>query len=304
VIPLLLGLLTGNARAQACVCSRNIALPTGSALGAGSVILSLEGGYALTGNPEVYDGVSVTDRLGNSMANMYMPPHRITTASLSGSVGLTDDLSLAATVPWMQIQHPEPSEMPGDVGSRSLADAEIGLKWGRLVKDKNSFYGLSAAATLPTGKVVEDSPVRSGRGTTGVTGGLNGGTKLSARAALAASLTGSTGFGADEGGYAVGPSGGFALGTRYSPRENGPVSVLAYGLLRWAGLDRQDALIYQNTGFLTTDLSLGASWTFWSKDTRSAGLLVRGQVPIWQVVGDPMYTENFGASLALSATVL
>jgi hypothetical protein len=70
--------------------------------------------------------------------------------------------------------------------------------------------------------------------------------------------------------------------------------------LRWQGEGRRDPLVYDNSGFTTLDLAIATGFTFWEKEKRSAALSARVQSPLWQVVGDPMYAENFSASLGVS----
>ena len=89
-------------------------------------------------------------------------------------------------------------------------------------------------------------------------------------------------------------------GVKLSPRENGKLEIAVLGIERWSGKDRQDALIYKNSGYLVTDLALAMSYTFWASTVRSAGFSVRLQAPLVQTIVDPMYAENFGASAGLN----
>lgn len=292
-----------DAHAQACVCSRNIALPSGAVSRPGEVVVGLDYGLSLSGDGDRWQGLSVTDRYGDSMAGMFMAPHFVQTGSLTATVGLPKGFALSSTLPYLIIQHVGESEMPGDVDSSALADVDLTAKWSWLAKDKRSFFGAATGLTFPTGEVVADSPVRSGRGTFGSTARVDGGWKASPKLAVLGSLTGGTGFGADPTGYVVGRSASLALGTRGSLRENGKLNLAGFGLLRWQGTDRQDALVYKNTGFLTADLAFAAGWTFWEKALRSASLSAKIEAPVWQVVGDPMYAENVAGSLGVSAVV-
>ena len=129
---------------------------------------------------------------------------------------------------------------------------------------------------------------------------LQAGTKLAPKLAIAGQLSGATGFGADETGYVVAPNASAVFGGRWSPRENGRLNFALFALERWSGHDRKDALVYRDSGYLITDLSIAASYTFWEKALRSASFTVRAQAPLYQIVGDPMYAENFGGSLAVS----
>ncbi|MBM4364814.1 MAG: transporter [Deltaproteobacteria bacterium] len=292
-----------QAHAQACVCSRNIAMPSGAVSRPGAVLFSLDYGAALSGDIEGWQGFSVTDLYGDSMAGMYMPPHFVQTVTLGGSVGLPANFAIAANLPYVIVHHVEPSEMPGDVDSNDPGDVDITVKYGWADKSKKFFLGGSLGPTLPTGTVIADSPVRSGRGTFGLTGTASGGLKLNPKLATVVQLAGSTGFGADDTGYTLGPTWNALAGVRWSPRENGRFSLAGYGIYRWTGTDQQDALVYRNTGSQAIDLAASGSYTFWEKEMRSAALSARVQVPLWQVVGDPMYIENVAGGLGISATV-
>ncbi|MFZ5479273.1 MAG: hypothetical protein ACOZNI_21085 [Myxococcota bacterium] len=284
--------LSGEAAAQACVCARNVALPTGAVTRPGEGVFSLDYGIGLSGDTTGWRGFSVTDLHGDSMAGMYMPPHVVNSATLNASVGLPAGFSITGALPWIDIRHAAPSEMPGDVDSSSLADASVGVRWGWVGKDKRTFVGAQVGATLPTGKVVEDTPVRAGKGAVGGLLGLQASRKVSARTALLAAAGATPTLFVPPDGYVVGSGGNIAIGARWSPRENGRVSFTGLGLLQVQGTDRQDALVYRNTGSTAIDASLGAGWNVWGKGDRSVTLVARVQVPVWQVVGDPMYAEN------------
>ena len=296
-------LATQEAHAQACVCSRNIALPSAQVSRRGEVELLAEYSLSMTGDGERWDGLSVTDRYGDSMAGMFMAPHRVQTASLTATVGLPRGFSLSSTLPYQITQHIGVSQMPGDVDASALADIDLTAKWSRLSEDQRQFFGASTGLTFPTGEVLADSPVRSGRGTFGGAARVDGGWKATPKLAILGSVSGGAGFGADPTGYKVGRSASLALGTRGSPRENGKLSLAGFGLLRWQGTDRKEELVYQNTGFLTADLAFATGWTFWERGQRSASLSGRVQAPIWQVVGDPTYAENLTGALSLGAVV-
>lgn len=296
---LLLSLLP-QAHAQACVCSRNVALPTGNMSRPWEGVISAEYNLALSSDPEAWNGFYVKDLHGDSMAGMYMPPHRIQTASLTPSLGLPRQLAVSVTLPWLDVHHLAPSEMAGDVDERSIGDVDAQLRWNHVARDQSWFAGVSGGPTFPTGEVVEYTPTRAGRGAFGLTGMAQAGRKLAPRVGLATSLAGTTGLGADSTGYTVAPNASATAGARFSPRENGRFNVAAFTLLRWQGRDRQDALTYQNTGYVSHDLSLGVSWNAWARGLRSATLTGRAVVPLWQVVGDPMYAENFALGAGLS----
>jgi hypothetical protein len=89
-------------------------------------------------------------------------------------------------------------------------------------------------------------------------------------------------------------------GVKWWPRENGKLNLSLYAMERWSGKDTKDALVYQNSGFLITDLAGALSYTFWADKMRSAAVTVKAQSPVLQVVGDPMYAENFTTSLGVS----
>ncbi len=292
-----------QAHAQACVCSRNIAMPSGSVSRPGAVLFSLDYGASMSGDIEGWQGFSVTDLYGDSMAGMYMPPHFVQTITLGAGVGLPAGFALGANLPYVMVFHVKPSEMPGDVDSADPGDVDITLKYGWSNKEGKFFLGGSLGPTLPTGTVIADSPVRSGRGAFGLTGTVSAGMKLNPKLASVVQLAGSTGLGPDDTGYTLGPSWNLLAGARWSPRENGRFSMAGYGIYRWTGTDQQDALVYKNTGSQAIDLAVAGSYTFWEKEMRSAALMARVQAPLWQVVGDPMYIENVAGGIGLGATV-
>ena len=119
---------------------------------------------------------------------------------------------------------------------------------------------------------------------------------------LAGQISGATGFGPDTTGYVVAPSASVVGGVGWTPRENGRASLALFVLERWMGHDRKDALVYKNSGSLITDLALAGSYTVWEKKLRSASVTLRAQAPVFQVVGVPMYAENFGGSASVSVT--
>jgi hypothetical protein len=295
---------TLDAHAQACVCSRNVALPSGNVQRAGEGIVALDYGLNLEADPSLWQGFSVVDRYGDSMAQMYMPPMLVHTGSLTATLGLPRHFSVSTTVPYMYKNNLGESEMPGDTDLDSFNDVDLTLKWGHVDEKMTTFYGASAGLTFPTGTVIPESPVRSGRGVFGMNVGLNAGTKVSPRLALAAQVSRSDGFGADDTGYVVAPNASVVAGGRWSPRENGRLNFALFALERWAGHDRQDALVYKNSGYLITDLSVASTYTFWEKALRSASFTVRVQAPVFQIVGDPMYAENFGGSVGVSVVAL
>jgi len=298
-----IALLAPEALAQACICSRNVALPSGAVSRAWEGAVALDYGLSLSGDGDAWRGFSVTDRHGDSMAGMFMPPHLVQTASLGMTLGLPAGFSASATLPWMDVHHIGHSEMPGDVDSRSLADTSLLLGWGHLFEDGKTFVGGSVGATLPTGKVVPDTPVRAGKGAVGALVGVVVTRKAGPKVGLALSMAASPTLFTPPDGYRVGSGGNVALGARWSPRENGRVNFSLFGIGQHLGTDREEFLVYKNTGYLSADLALGANWNFWAKELRSATLSVRGQLPLWQVVGDPMYAENFAVGGGVSAVI-
>lgn len=295
-------LLVSPAHAVACVCARNVALPSAGVLRPWAGVFGLDYGARLDADPDLWRGFAVKDLYGDSMAGMYMPPMLVHTASLSATLGLPAHFSVSATLPYMYKDLLGASEMPGDTDLSSLNDVDLTVHWAVETKDKKTFLAASAGPTFPTGTVVPNSPVRSGRGVVGAGGSLSAGTKLSPKVAIAAQLGGSTGFGPDAGGYTVAPTANLVAGVQWTPRENGRLSLAVLGIERWSGTDQQDALVYKNSGYLITDVAAVASYTFWEDKLRSAGFTVRAQAPVYQVVGDPMYAENFGGSLGLTVT--
>lgn len=295
-----LSFLANEAYAQACVCARGVALPNGNVMRPGAGMLTLDYGASLSGDTQAWRGFFVDDLYGDSMAGMYMAPHAVQTGSLNASVGLPAQFSLSATLPYTYTQHVGISEMPGDVDSHSFADADLNGRWVKSLNRGKAFYGFTAGFSLPTGEVVPDSPVRGGRGVVGGNVSASAGAKLHPKAGVAVQIGGSAGFGPDPTGYTVAPSASLVLGAWWTPRENGRLGLALFAMERWSGNDQQDALIFKNTGFLTTDLAAAASYSFWEQGLRSASLSVRAQVPVYQQVGDPMYAENFGANVGMS----
>ena len=91
-------------------------------------------------------------------------------------------------------------------------------------------------------------------------------------------------------------------GVQYTPRENGRLSLALLGVERWSGRDWQDGQVYRDSGYLVTDLAIAAGYTVWQQEQRAISLTLRAQAPLVQIVGDPMYAENFGASAGIQAT--
>ncbi len=290
-------LTAGFAYAQACICSRNVALPGGSVSRPWELGIGLDYGASISGDDAAWRGLSVTDRYGDSMAGMYMPPHVIQTAAISANVGLPEGFSAGTTLPYMSVLHVAPSEMPGDVDNHSFADMNVVGRWGKLTENRKTFFMATAGVTLPTGTVVADTPVRAGKGAVGGLVGVQTSHKISPYTALAAAINATPTLFTPADRYRVGSGGSLALGTRWSPRENGRVNISLFGVLQVQDTDQKDALVYKNTGYTSADLAVGFSWNIWAKELRSLTLTARAQAPVWQIVGDPMYAENFTGGL-------
>jgi hypothetical protein len=301
VILLALSTLVGRAGAVACVCARNVALPSAGVQRAWAGVFVLDYGAKLEADPDAWRGFGFVDRHGDSMAGMYMPPMLVHTASLGATLGLPANFSVSTTLPYMYKDLLGESEMPGDTDLSSLNDVDVTGHWARASKARSkAFVALSAGPTFPTGTVVPNSPVRSGLGVVGAAGSVSSGARVSPRWSVAGKVSGATGFGPDATGYTVAPNASLVVGAQWSPRENGRLSLAALGMERWSGQDREDALVYENSGYLVTDLALAGTYTFWMEGVRSATFNLRLQAPLYQVVGDPMYAENFGASTGVA----
>lgn len=82
-------------------------------------------------------------------------------------MGLLAQLSLSTTLPYMVKDNLGESDMLGDTDLASFNDVDLTLNWAHESKDKRAWFGAAAGPTFPTGTVIENSPVRSGRGTFG-----------------------------------------------------------------------------------------------------------------------------------------
>ena len=295
-----LTILANPAHAVACMCARNVALPSAGVLRPWAGVFAMDYGAKLEADPALWQGFGVDDLYGDSMAGMYMPPMLVHTASVSATLGLPKHFSVSATLPYMFKDNLGVSEMTGDTDLSSLNDVDVTGHWAYQAPNRKVFVALSAGPTFPTGTVVPNSPVRSGRGAVGATAAVAAGGKVSPRVSVAGQVSGATGFGPDSTGYTVAPTWSVVAGVELTPRENGRLSLALLGIERWSGTDQQDALVYRNSGYATTDVAVVVSYTFWEKDVRSAGVTVRAQAPVYQVVGDPMYAENFGGSVGLT----
>ena len=292
--PVLVALIA-RAEAASCVCARGSGgLPTAEPLRAWAGLVGLDYGLALTGDMDAWTGAKVVDLHGDSMAGMYMPPHLSHNASVTATLGLPAAFAVSATLPYQAVMHLGESQMPGDVDLNALGDADVGLRWSH--RAKVPFFGGGATLTLPSGVVSTDG-VSTGRGAVGATANAFVGARVHPKLALVVQASGAGGFGPDPSGYVVAPTASLLAGAKWWTRENGDLNLSLYVAERWSGLDRKDDLIYENTGYLITDLAVAANWTFWKAGNRSASLSARVQAPVYQVVGDPGYAENVGGGL-------
>lgn len=316
MLPLLLALLLPDADAAACSCSRSVALPSGNLTRAWAFVGGFDYGVNMEGDPQLWRGFYVKDRLGDSMPGMYMPPMLVQNFALGLSLGLPAHFSLSTTLPYMykdNLMYRNVDDLPlmeGDADLASFNDVDLSLKWGYTSKDMGTFFGVGAGVSFPTGTVSEGSPVRSGRGVFGGTASASVGTKVSPHVDIAAQVSGSMGFGADKTGYVVAPMASLVAGARWSPRENGKLSLAFFGIQRWTGQDelrfegQSEALVYKNSGSIGTDVGAALAYTFWAEDVRSAGFSLRAQAPVVQIIGDPMYAQNFGGAASITWTAL
>ena len=289
------------AHAQACICSRNVAMPSGAAVRPWEGTTTLDYTVAQSGQEGSWQGfVPAKDRNENSMADMFMPGHLVQTVSLEAALGLPAGFSFSATLPWMSVTHLGVSEMPGDVDSASLADASAQLRWGRATEDRKTFYGVGLGVTLPTGLVVVDTPVRAGKGAVGGLVSLQVFRKLSPHFGGSLSAGASPTLFTPPDGYRVGSSANAVAGLRFSPRENGRLIFNGMALLRYQGKDTIEEYVYEHTGLVVLDAILGASFNVWAKELRSCTVSLRGEAPLWQVVGDPWLVENFSVTAAVN----
>lgn len=301
--PLLLLALFDEAQAQACMCARDVSLPSGHVARVGEVMVSLDTTSGYSGATSFWSGFSVTDLYGDSMAGMKMSPHFVQSAKLEASVGLPKGFAVSTGVPYVAMFHTEVNEMPGDVDNHGVGDVSVMGRWGRKIGMSKWYLGLSGGVTLPTGEVVNDSPVRRGKGALGWVAGAQTVYRLNPFVALAASAGGSSTALPTPDNYYVGAMANGSLGARWTPKENGPVVLSASVLEEWQDADRKDALVYKNSGYLSTSLVLGVSWNAWAKELRSVTVQARVQAPLVQQVGDPMYQTNLSGTLGVSAVV-
>lgn len=301
--PLLLLALVDDARAQACMCSRDVSLPSGHVARVGEVMVSLDTTSGYTGDTKFWSGFSVTDLYGDSMAGMKMSPHFVQSAKLEASVGLPAGFAASASLPYVAMFHTDVNEMPGDVDNAGIGDVAVTARWGRKIGMSKWYLGASGGVTLPTGEVVTNSPVRRGKGALGWVAGVQTVYRVDPFLAVAASAGGSSTALPTPDNYYVGAMANGSVGVRWTPKENGPVVLSATAIEEWQDADRKDALVYKNSGYLSTSLALGASWNVWAKETRSLTLQARVQGPLVQTVGDPMYQSNLAVTLGASAVV-
>lgn len=293
-----------HAEAQACTCGRDVSLPSGHVARGGEVMVSFDASSAYSGDPDAWGGFQVVDLHGDSMAGMKMSPDFVEMLKLEASVGLPAGFSVAVAQPYVIKRLTGESEMPGDVDTDAFGDTSITGRFGKKVGKSPWYLGVSGGVTLPTGKVIPHSMVRVGKGALGWTAGAQAVYRLSPFVALAAGAGGASTALPTPDNYYVGALANGSLGARWTPVENGPVVLSFSAIEEWQDKDREDALVYENSGYLTTSLAVGASWNVWMAKMRSVTLNARLQSPIYQIVGDPMYQTNLSGSVGVSAVVL
>lgn len=301
---MILHLIVQAAVAQSCSCSvgaSDTSLPMGIVLDSGAVVVGVDYTLGQTGG-EVWEGVVAAEDLqGDSMGGMAMPGHLAQVGRLSGTVGLPAGISANVVVPYVHSAPLYPSEMPGDVPRGFAGDASVGARWG--VRREGTFAGVGLAATLPTGQVIRGVGVRGGRGALGAVVDATGlqmvgpVVGIAGRAAWARGLYASP---IDD--YLVAPQLDAALGARVWTREQGRLSITGLAAFLHKGHDRQADFELDQTGLDVLSVAAGADWRVWAVKSRSLLLSLRGQLPVYQVVGDAWLAENFtlttGAGLA------
>lgn len=292
--------LLDPARAQTCSCSvgtSDTTLPTGNVPPKGSIHLGLDYGVGETGG--AFDGlVPAVDRLGNSMADMAMPGHRAQSMRASASVGLPEGCAATAAAPFVYSVPLSASDMPGDVPRAFVGDVSLGGRWGHRRGD--TFLGAGVGVTLPTGKVVRGLGVRGGRGAVGAVLDVDALQMVAPVVGLGARLAWTQGVTAPVDDYTVGPQLDATLGSRIWIHEQGRVSVLVLGSFLHKGHDRRGDDALEQTGVDGLLAGAGSEWRFWTDEQRSASLSLHGQVPIYQVVGDPWLSESWTVSAGVA----
>ena len=294
--------LAAPARAEGCSCSvggGDGASCAGPSPRGGGVVIGIDYGASQTGGEGGWQGFSVTERGGNSMATMAMPGHFAQTLRLNTSLGVGGGTALYASLPWIDSHPLFKSDMPGDVDAQFLGDVGLGARYGHSHADV--FWGLGGGLTLPTGKVLEGGGARGGRGALGVTGRAEFIDGLTPHFDLGGAVTWSSSlYPGPKDGYLVGPAATAALGARLWPREQGRTRFDEYLVLQHTGTDRFGSSVLYETGITSLDLQSAFWWRFWADRNRSASTTVRATVPIAQVIGDPWLAQNWAISAGIS----
>lgn len=291
-------LLVRAALAQSCSCSvgaTDTSLPMGTVLDAGAVVVGLDYTLGQTGG-ETWEGVvAAKDLQGDSMGGMAMPGHLAQAGRLTASIGAPAGFSATAVVPYIHSAPLYPSEMPGDVPRSFAGDASIGARWG--VRREGTFAGVGLTATLPTGQVIRGVGVRGGRGALGGVVDASALQMVGPVLGIAGRASWAQGFYAspiDD--YLVAPQLDLALGARAWTREQGRLSLTGLVAFLHKGHDRAADFELDQTGLDVLSTGAGADWRVWADKRRSLLLSLRGQAPVWQVVGDRWLAENFTLS--------
>lgn len=293
-------LLAAGALAQSCSCSvggGGGALPSGAVLMPGMAVATVDTTAMVVGG-EGWRGFAWTDRKGNSMPTMAMPGHRSETVNSAFTYGLPNGFALSAGIPIVHSAPLFPSDMRGDVARTFLGDVSLTGRWVRF----HNHVGTAVAigTTIPTGKVIEGGAVRGGRGAEGVTTAVHATWDASPYVTLGAAGTYARNLYTPPDGYRVADIAGLTIGARSTPRERGKLALLSYGLLRWEGHDRSGDTELTETGFVAVDALGGFAWRFWAHRMQSFTWTTRGQLPLWQVVGDPWITETYSVTTGIA----
>ena len=305
MIAALLVLLAPPAAAQSCSCSvgsgGGASLPSAMVPRPGAVTAGLSYSALQTGG-EGWNGFYALDREGDSMPNMAMPGHRVQGARADLSVGLPAGFSAMASLPWSYSHPLYPSDMIGDVDQGFLGDTAVAGLWS--LRAGSRFLAAGAGLTLPTGKVVDGYGVRGGRGAVGLTGTAQLALELSPFLTLGATASGS--YGPTESPidqFRVASSLSSMAGARWSPREQGRLTLDGWLGHTLIGCDQRSGVVLEETGLSALDAGLGPNYRFWSSKSRSATWLLRATVPIVQVAGDPWLEQNWSLTTGVSAMV-
>lgn len=294
--------LVGGASAQSCSCSvaggGAVGLPAGDVPRAGSGVVSVDYSALQTGG-EDWTGFVAIDRGGNSMPSMAMPGHFVQTVRMDLAAGLPAGFSATAGAPWSYSHPLYPSDMPGDVDQGFFGDASVSGRWA--IRRGALYGGVSAGATLPTGRVVEGYGVRGGRGAVGLTGDVQLAWHASPFVTVSTVVAGGAGaYESPIDALLVGPSINVVAGAAWTPREMGRLKLQAWATLLNQGHDVRAGVPLEETGLTAASLALGGSFRFWAHRERSASWMWRAQGPLWQSAGDPWLQQNWALGTGLS----